>query len=85
MIKVHSARVIFCQDNGMVGGHFLHCVYRDRSLLVKLIQGMNIPLLTHGDKLLENLGRTFRVVHSPVVVLQGYPHCFCNRIQFKTV
>ena len=85
MIEINPARIIFSQNNGMVSGHLLHCVYRDSTLLIQLIQGADFPLLTHGNELLENLSRTLRVIHSPVVMLQGNAHRLCNGIQLKTV
>ena len=36
-------------------------------------------------ELLENLSRTLRVIHSPVVMLQGNAHRLCDGIQLKTV
>ena len=36
-------------------------------------------------ELLENLSRTLRIIHSPVVMLQGNAHRLCDGIQLKTV
>ena len=36
MIEINPARIVFSQNNGMVSGHLLHCVYRDSALLIQL-------------------------------------------------
>ena len=85
MVQIYPSHIIFCQNNSMIGRHFLYRRNRYRPFFIKLIQIGNIPLPAHGNKFLKNLCSTGRIVYCPVVVFQGNPHCLCHRIQLKTI
>ena len=85
MIQIYSSHIIFRQNNCMIGRHFLYGMNGNRSLFIQLIQIENIPFCTHFNKFHKNVGCTGSIVYCSVVMLQGNSHCFCHRIQFKTV
>ena len=85
MIKIYPSYIVFCQDNGMISGHFLDSMDRYCPFFIQQIQIKNIPLFTHLYKLYKNLRRTPGVVYRPMMIFQRNPYRFRHRVQLKPV
>ena len=85
MIEVDTSDIIGCQNNGMIGRHFLDGIDRNCSFFIQIIQIFNISFLTHLDKAQENSGGTFCIINRTVMMVQRNSNRFCYGVKFKTI
>ena len=84
-IKIDSSGLSRSQNNRMIGGKLPDRILRDTPLFIQRVQILNSPVMKHLDKFHENICRTCRIIHCPVMIVKRHSYCFCHRIQFKTV
>ena len=65
----------------MVGGHFFHSIHTGCPQCIDFRQIIDILLLQHFIKFHKDMCRTLRIIHGPVMILQGYPQSLRHRIQ----
>ena len=70
-VQVGPPDIVFCQNNDMVGRELFDPLVVHCAQLVQPVHMVHAPLPQHLQEHLENLRRTARVVHGPVMVLQG--------------
>ena len=84
-VEIYPADLIFCQNNYMVGRKLFDRVRTHASHLIDCCQITDIAIFQHLHKFYEDFCGTACVVHSPMVIFQGYIQRLCHRIQLKAV
>ena len=80
-VQIDAAHVVLGQNDGMVSGELLHQLGAGGPQGIELGQCVHILLLQHLDELHEDPCGALRVVHRPVMVVQGNVQGLCHRVQ----
>ena len=84
-VQIHPANIIFRQNDHMISRHLADGTLIGFSHLVDLIKIKSILIFEHLNKFHEDLCGTGRIVHRPVMMIQGNVQCFCHGIQLEFI
>ena len=84
-VQVYPANFVFCKDNHVVSGKLFDSVRIQLSHGIHRIQICHISVFQHFQEFEEDLCRTARIIHRPVMVFQGDVKSLGHRIQLVTV